>query len=374
MKNIKMITVTGGPCGGKTSLLSRLSKEIDEKFPDWYLMIIPETASELILGGIRPFGNCMPLLRFQRYVLEKQMAKENLYLKAAQEVPNDNVLIVCDRGLCDNIAYCDNDECSAEEMFERLLEVHKKTLSDARDRYDLVIHLVTAAIGTDAYTTENNSARYESPEEAVIADNKTLAAWIGHPNLKIIDNTTNFQDKLDRAMAEIHYIMGLKDTIEYHKKLLVEIPDLNLLPEHKKITIVQNYLHSDDENVEKRIRQRSYRGNSSYYYTEKNAIDNDDSGRLKKERRITEREYLSLLSQIDPEYRQIVKNRYCFVYENQYMNLDVFTFDNTKALLEVSLKRADEGVEFPEFIKAIKDVTYDKDYNNISLSRTLKFK
>lgn len=371
MKNIKMAVITGGPCSGKTSFLGMLQKEFDEKFPNWHLMIIPETATELIANGIRPFNNCLSLLKFQEYVLEKQLAKEELYLKVAKEVPQDNVLIVCDRGLCDNIAYCDNDECSREEMFTKLLKLNNKTLSNARDRYDVVIHLVTAAKGTDAYTTANNSARTETAEEACLADEKTLSAWVGHPNLKIIDNSTNFQEKLNRAMSEIHYLIGLDETIEYHKKLLVKIPDINKLKYNKKITIIQNYLYSDNDDTEKRIRERRYGESSSFYYTEKNKVKENDNGRLKLERRIDEREYISLLAQVNPKYHQITKDRYCFIYKNQYMNLDIFSFDKEHALLEVSLEENDTNIEFPDFIETIKDVTFDKKYKNIEISERL---
>lgn len=371
MKSIKKIVCTGGPCGGKTTLLSTLEKEIAEKFPDWYLMIIPETASELIINGIRPFGNCLSLLRFQKYVLQKQLQKEKLYEEVAKELPYDKVLIVCDRGLCDNIAYCDNDECSAEDMFARLLAPYNLTLTDARDSYDLIIHLVTAAKGTNCYTTENNTARTETEEEAIALDEKTLNAWIGQPNLKIIDNSTNFSDKINRALNEIYDVMGEK-SIEYTKKMLVKLPNLNKLNYNRKITIIQNYLYSDNPNIEKRIRQRIYGKNSSFYYTEKNTIS-DGNGRLKSERKITEREYLSLMSQIDTSYHQITKERYCFVYDNQYMNLDVFPFDKEKGLLEVSLKENDTTIEYPDFIEIIKEVTEDVKYNNISLAETLSF-
>lgn len=371
MKNIKMITITGGPSGGKTTLMSTLEKEIVEKFPDWHLMIIPETASELILNGIRPFGNCLHILRFQKYVLKKQIAKETLYKEVANELPYDNVLIVCDRGLCDNIAYCENDECSAEDMFERLLHSNGMTLSEARDSYDGIIHLITAAKGTDCYTTENNAARTETAEEAIALDEKTMNAWIGHPNLKIIDNSTNFTEKINRALNEIYYIMG-KEHIEYNKKMLVKLPNLNKLNYSRKITIIQNYLYSDDSNLEKRIRQRRYGENSSFYYTEKNN-KRDSYGRLKSERKITQREYLSLMSQIDTQYHQIKKERHCFVYENQYMNLDIFPFDNEYGILEISLKENETKVEYPSYIEIVKDVTNDNAYKNIELSKTLSF-
>ena len=371
MKKIVKIVLTGGPCAGKTTVLSLLEKEISEKFPNWYLLIVPETATELIANGIRPFGGCLSLLRFQKYVLMKQLDKEKLYMEVAKELPYDNILIVCDRGLCDNIAYCENEECSAEDMFKRLLKETPISITEARDSYDGVIHLVTAAKGTNAYTTANNSSRIETPEEAIDLDTRTLNAWIGHPNLKIIDNSTNFEDKVNKALSEIYYLMGLKDTIEYNRKILVKMPDLKKLSYNRKITIIQNYLYTDDENVEKRIRQRKYGDNCSYYYTEKYRVDIKNNGRLKADRRISEREYLSLLAQINPKYRQIVKDRYCFVYENQYFNLDVFPFDKEKALLEISLEENDKVLDIPDFIEIIKDVTDDESFKNISLSEKM---
>lgn len=371
MKKIVKIVLTGGPCAGKTTVLSLLEKEIAEKFPDWYLLVVPETASELILNGIRPFGGCLSLLRFQKYVLHKQLSKEKLYMEVANELPYDNILIVCDRGLCDNIAYCENEECSAEDMFKRILKETSISISEARDSYDGIIHLVTAAKGTNAYTTENNSARTETSEEAIDLDNRTLNAWIGHPNLKIIDNSTNFEDKVNKALSEIYFLMGIEKNIEYNKKYLIKIPDLEKLSYNRKIKIIQNYLYTDNDNVEKRIRQRKYGENCSYYYTEKYKIDSDQTGRLKSDRKITEREYLSLLSQINPKYRQITKDRYCFVYKNQYFNLDVFPFDKEKALLEISLKENDTRIDIPNFLEIIKDVTDDESFRNICLSEKM---
>jgi hypothetical protein len=47
-------------------------------------------------------------------------------------------------------------------------------------RYNAVFHLVTAADGAAShYTLENNDARHETAEEAVLADRNTQAAWHG---------------------------------------------------------------------------------------------------------------------------------------------------------------------------------------------------
>jgi len=64
------------------------------------------------------------------------------------------------------------------------------TNSQLRDqRYDAVLHLVTAADGAEKYyDNETNSARYESIEEARVKDNKLREAYMTHPKWYLIDN------------------------------------------------------------------------------------------------------------------------------------------------------------------------------------------
>ncbi len=63
--------------------------------------------------------------------------------------------------------------CPADQ-FARLLASANLTLVEARDlRYAAVLHLETAAKGAEAfYTTSNNRARKETPEQAREADDK----------------------------------------------------------------------------------------------------------------------------------------------------------------------------------------------------------
>lgn len=58
-------------------------------------------------------------------------------------------------------------------------------------RYNAVIHLVTAADGAETfYSTETNTTRLETLEEARELDVKLQRAWVGHPKLMIFDNCT----------------------------------------------------------------------------------------------------------------------------------------------------------------------------------------
>ena len=87
--------------------------------------------------------------------------------------------ILLDRGALDGKAYV------SEYEGELLLDDVKLTTVLLRDqRYDAIIHLVTAAQGAESfYTLANNETRIETPDEAREQDRRTLDAWTGHEHL-----------------------------------------------------------------------------------------------------------------------------------------------------------------------------------------------
>jgi hypothetical protein len=69
--------------------------------------------------------------------------------------------------------------------------------------------MVSAAIGAEKfYTTENNAARSETIDEARDLDFRILNAWIGHPKIRIIDNSTDFQMKVRKVIDAICQMVG----------------------------------------------------------------------------------------------------------------------------------------------------------------------
>lgn len=75
--------------------------------------------------------------------------------------------------------------------------------------YDAVFHLVTAAKGAEAhYTTANNLARTETVQEAAALDDRLIAAWAAHPHLRVIDNSSCFEEKMNRLVHEIALFLG----------------------------------------------------------------------------------------------------------------------------------------------------------------------
>lgn len=357
---ITKIVITGGPCAGKSTAMSRIQTAFTQL--GYTVLFVSETATELINGGVAPW-TCGTNAEYQECQLILQIAKEKTFERAAKTMPSDKILIVCDRGTLDNKAYMTDEEFGNAISEVGLSEV------EARDSYDAVFHLVTAAKGAaEFYTTENNAARTETPEQAAILDDKLISAWTGHPHFRVIDNSSDFNDKMRRLIAEISTFLGEPEPFETERKFLIEYPDIKWLennPTCQRIEIIQTYLKSENGD-EIRVRQRGYDGNYIYFKTIKRKVS--ELKRVEIERRLTKEEYLNLLMESDTEKRQIRKTRYCLTYENQYFEIDVYPFWSDKAVMEIELSDENAKITFPEKIKVIKEVTDDEAYKNASLA------
>ena len=357
---IQKIVITGGPCAGKTTALAWIANNLPEK--GYRVLFVPETATELIGGGLTPWG-CGTNLDYQRCQMELQLTKERLFERGARTMPTDKVLIVCDRGAMDNKAYMTDLD------FNLICEELHTSEVELRDRYDAVFHLVTAAKGAEeAYTFANNAARYETVEQAVALDDRIIAAWTGHPHLRVIDNTTAFEEKLERLLHEILTFLGEPKPLGIEHRFLIEYPDvawLESLPNCRRVEISETYLLSGP-NEEVRIRQRGADGHFFYYETVNKPVDGSNRGEL--EHKLTQKEYLKRLADADPARRPIHKTRYCLVYRGQYFEIDLFPFWPDRVLLEVELSDENASVDLPQPLKVIREVTGDPAYRNAALA------
>ncbi len=360
MQQIVKTVITGGPCAGKTTAMSWVQNAFTQM--GYKVLFVPETATELITGGVAPW-TCNTNGDFQKCQMKLQLEKEKIFLEAARNMPDEKILIVCDRGTLDNRVYMTDEE------FASVLDAVGQTEVELRDRYDAVFHLVTAAKGAvEFYTTANNTARKESPEEAAAMDDKFIYAWTGHPHFRVIDNSTGFEAKMRRLISEISAFLGEPEPLEIERKFLIEYPDIEWLenePSCRRIEIIQTYLNSvADEEV--RVRQRGIGGSYIYFKTVKKKVS--DVKRVEIESRLSQSEYLTLLMDADTEKRQIRKTRYCLTYEGQYFEIDIYPFWNDRAIAEIELSDENAAIKFPERIKVIKEVTDDEDYKNSSLA------
>ena len=279
---------------------------------------------------------------------------------------SDKILIVCDRGVLDNKAYMEEAE------FRRLLKELKTNEIKERDSYDAVFHLVSAAKGKEnVYTLANNIARTETIDEARKLDDKIISAWTGHPHLRIIDNSTEFEEKLERLIKEIASFIGEPEPMEIERKYLIEYPnikELEMMPNCTKVDITQTYLKTTDD-IERRVRARGIDGAYLYYLTEKKKISN--LKRIETERKLTQDEYINLLMEADNKLHTIHKTRYCLADNNQYFEIDIYSEWDKQAILEIELSSEAQSVIIPDYLKVIKEVTDDEEYKNYQMAKDM---
>ena len=362
-KKVTRIVLTGGPAAGKTTLISRILKEF-KKEDGWKVITIPETATELISGfGLGPFPDCMSMEEFQYFVIGDQLHKEELALKGAQTVPQEKDLIIYDRAIFDDRAYID------QEQFDKTLAAFGKKGADVLAGYDAVLHLVSCAKGAEFAYDYGNEARYETVEVAREKDDLTLSAWSAHPNLYVIDNSIDFEDKINRAIAQIYRILGESAPAVSKRKYLVEMPDLTTLTEKyhaTSISMTQTYLALTADGRELRVRKQKGGNGDLYFYTEKNT--RADGSKWVTERPVSKREYSSYINGRDTSLEPVTKEKYRFIYEDHRFEIDVYPFSTDRAIMFAYVS---EGAEctLPGDIRVIREVTNEAEYKNRNLAK-----
>ena len=161
--------------------------------PEAFSLLVTNGMSFDYLGAVEGMSDIV-----QDTVMDMQIGLEDGFERVLRARGRPSVLL-CDRGLMDGSAYM------SPESWGRLLDKRDVVcVSELREgRYNAVFHLCTAAEGAEQfYTLENNAVRTETPDEARRVDHMTRNAWLGHPNLVIFDNSTDFERKMQRVVEE----------------------------------------------------------------------------------------------------------------------------------------------------------------------------
>lgn len=362
MKQITKIVMTGGPAGGKTTLTTRLVKELTSR--GYRVLIAPEAATELISGfGIKPFGGCLSMYDFQYFVIDSQLQKERMAQRAAELVPEDKVLIICDRGVLDNKAYVSHEE------FDTILTHFRLTEAQVLASYDAVIHLVSSSNGAEYAYSYNNAARYETLEGAREKEEQALLSWQKHPNRVIIGNSYNFDNKIRKAMNEIYKVLGETPPTQSERKFLIRFDGPASIAAYAPVEmlITQSYLVGSGDGTERRARKVQNGGNIAYYYIEKQQVSAVE--RIERERMLTQKEYVRIIDEVDPKFGSITKHRYCLKNGEQYMTIDTYAGSPSLAILDVQLADQNDAAHIPPELEVIREVTGEERFQGHMISR-----
>jgi predicted ATPase len=196
-RGILRIVLTGGPCGGKSSLHPFLAQVAARHKLDFYLA--PEVPTIMQLGGCKYPGPDagQALIDFESALLRLQLAMEDSFAQVAGSTGRPS-LVVHDRGLMDVSAYL------PRPLWLTILRVNGWSEALLLSRYDAVVHMTSTAVGReDAYTTANNTARGETPAAARQLDAAVASAWEAHGARRVIANAASFEAKALAAAAVV---------------------------------------------------------------------------------------------------------------------------------------------------------------------------
>lgn len=370
MPQVHKIVLTGGPCGGKTIGAPVLKKFLEVK--GWKVFTVPETATLLSANGIE-LGCPAPEMKLavQTAILKLQITLED-GMEAAAKASGKDCVIICDRGLMDSKVYTPAD------VWLPHLERNELSELRIRGRYDAVFHMMSAAVGAPDHYNYDNPARWENFDQAVINDRKTQDAWIGHQHLRIIDNSTGFDEKLQRLCNLVEHFVA-PDHKEIERRFLIDTEDINLVELNRTLlpivtlNIAQTYLKTTDGTVA-RFRQtgENYNGVSGsnhvvWHHTVK--YPKVGASCTEIERRITSEEFNSMKFEKDENRQIIFKKRHCFLWNDKQFQLDEFeTPIKGTLILEIELDNENEEFTIPPFLSVIKEVTTDSSYSNWNIA------
>ena len=211
------ICLTGGPCAGKTSVMQHLIDNATREGFD--VLTAPEVATLYFNSSYQfPDINSPRFVEekytFQLSILKLQLTLERAYTDLAASTGRPTIVIF-DRGMRDCLAFMAPGEWprALETLNQEMANGPAGRITDeyTLQRYDGVVHLVTAADGAGKFykfgVVEDDSGgrvyRRETPHEAVEQDQRINAAWKEHPRHVIVTNEqpNGFEDSCRRRLT-----------------------------------------------------------------------------------------------------------------------------------------------------------------------------
>lgn len=186
----RRIAVTGGPGGGKTSVLREFVQRASGR-----IVTLPEVATLMLQHVFPTVQNSDERHALQRAIYAVQHQLESVY---AARLRVDQVLL-CDRGTPDGGGYWPAGDAAFFAAMGTRCEAEL-------ERYDAVVFLETAAAG-GLSIAEGNAIRGEDLTAAVEIDRRLYAIWSRHPHFHHVCHEAEFSVKVAHGLQVLSSLL-----------------------------------------------------------------------------------------------------------------------------------------------------------------------
>jgi len=249
------IVLTGGPCGGKSSILAVIRDRLRKR--GMQVIAVPEYATHFFANsdGFQPeWVGTEKEQGLQNVFLAYQTMQEDMFQEFASLNTKPSVLLL-DRAALDQKAH------TSEDIWQAALRKNNVTERQLLDRYDLVVHLGTCAkVGDYEWGPgSNNPGRYHSPEEAAKLDSVCEGAYHGHRQFRMVPHFPKFHDKVEQVMKYLEDALGVDGLAGKRQRISVrfatESVPAEVLRQSQAFEVTSTYLDKSMEvSVQRRLR------------------------------------------------------------------------------------------------------------------------
>jgi CYTH domain-containing protein len=348
---IPTLVVTGGPCGGKSTVTEEIIAEYGSS-----VKILPEFATILlsILSG--PPGGLETDKEKWQYLFQNALSSLHLNVESLLQLTLVNTgvkLIICDRGLMDGAAYYPG----GKEAFLKALGFNQ---SEVFVRYDQVLHLVSTAVcNPSVYGNAGNAFRYENLSEAYALDFRTRDVWKDHPNWTLISGERGIESVISQVKDVVSFYV---DTEVERKFVFLHPPSESILDRATKtVRILQGYMPTRTEN-ENRLRLEGEKATQTYK-------SSGSLARREYERGISRSQFDHMWP--ETEGARIEKIRHTIPYGKYALEVDQYLGDLLGLVtVECEFTSHDEASRFelPEWAYGLVEVTEVDAFKNKNLA------
>jgi predicted ATPase len=333
------IVVTGGPCGGKSTVLDRLREACSTT-----IRVMPEFASMLLEQGAashieREDDASETWSEYvNRTILPAQTAVEDAHLCVARE--NGNSAVIFDRGLLDPAAYLPGGKDDLADRHEL----------DLRKRYTMIVHLESVACVSKAkYDRLRARARYDAADRAKERDYALREAYCEHPNWQFV----SAEGGMDAVTQRVLRLVGpLTDGAVERKWRLPALTAsfLQTIVSAPSESIEQHCLHTASDSE---LRVQSIRGG------ECEIASKSDDGRTRWARPIPRSVFEMLVGRTD--HPMTLKTRYSVRDGATALEIDIYSRPDNLITIECLFPSvaAAAAYQLPSWAKGAVEITED---------------